>query len=67
MPGKFSLYQDLDGRGELNFFATVFGTTIKENYELIKDYYLHIEPFKKRLARSAFGGMETKIWLCHVH
>ncbi len=63
MPGKFSLYQDLTVEENLNFFATVFGTTIKENYELIKDIYSHIEPFKKRKAGDLSGGMKQKLAL----
>ena len=50
MPGRFSLYQDLSVEENLNFYATVFGTTVDENYDLISDIYSHIEPFKKRLA-----------------
>ena len=50
MPGRFSLYQDLSVEENLNFYATVFGTTVKENYDLISDIYSHIEPFKKSLA-----------------
>src|SRR6185312_12434839 len=46
MPGKFSLYQDLTIEENLNFFATVFGTTVEENYHLIKEIYVQIEPFK---------------------
>ena len=56
MPGKFSLYQDLSVEENLNFFATVFGTTIAENYDLIKDIYIQIEPFKKRRAGKLSGG-----------
>ncbi len=63
MPGKFSLYQDLTVEENLNFFATVFGTTIEENYELIKDIYSHIEPFKKRKAGDLSGGMKQKLAL----
>jgi ABC-type multidrug transport system ATPase subunit len=63
MPGRFSLYQDLSVEENLNFYATVFGTTVKENYELIKDIYSHIEPFKKRLAGKLSGGMKQKLAL----
>jgi ABC-2 type transport system ATP-binding protein len=64
MPGKFSLYQDLTIEENLNFFATVFGTTIKENYDLIKDIYQQIEPFKDRRAGELSGGMKQKLGLC---
>jgi ABC-type multidrug transport system ATPase subunit len=64
MPGKFSLYPDLTVEENLDFFATVFGTTVKENYELIKDIYIQIEPFKKRRAGKLSGGMKQKLALC---
>ena len=63
MPGKFSLYQDLTVEENLNFFATIFGTTIAENYELVKDIYRQIEPFKKRRAGQLSGGMKQKLAL----
>ncbi len=63
MPGRFSLYQDLSVEENLSFFATVFGTTIEENYDLIKDIYIQIEPFKKRLAGKLSGGMKQKLAL----
>ena len=63
MPGRFSLYQDLTVEENLQFFATVFGTTIKENYDLIKDIYSHIEPFKTRKAGKLSGGMKQKLAL----
>lgn len=64
MPGRFSLYQDLTVQENLNFFATVFGTTIKENYDQIKDIYEQIEPFKDRRAGKLSGGMKQKLALC---
>jgi ABC-2 type transport system ATP-binding protein len=64
MPGKFSLYQDLTVEENLNFFATIFGTTIEENYDLIKDIYIQIEPFKTRRAGALSGGMKQKLALC---
>ena len=64
MPGRFSLYQDLTIEENLQFFATVFGTTISENYHLIKDIYQQIEPFKDRRAGKLSGGMKQKLALC---
>lgn len=64
MPGKFSLYQDLSIEENLNFFATVFNTTLAKNYHLIEEIYVQIEPFKKRLAGKLSGGMKQKLALC---
>ena len=64
MPGKFSLYQDLTVAENLNFFATIFKTTVEENYDLIKDIYVQIEPFKTRKAGKLSGGMKQKLALC---
>jgi ABC-type multidrug transport system ATPase subunit len=63
MPGRFSLYLDMTVRENLEFFATIFGTTIEENYYLIKDIYQQIEPFKDRLAGNLSGGMKQKLAL----
>ena len=63
MPGKFSLYQDLTVEENLEFFATVFNTTIAENYHLIADIYRQIEPFKDRRAGKLSGGMKQKLAL----
>lgn len=64
MPGRFSLYQDLSVEENLKFFARVFGTTIEANYELIKDIYVFLEPFRKRRAGKLSGGMKQKLALC---
>lgn len=63
MPGRFSLYQDLTVEENLAFFATVFNTTIEENYHLVEDIYRQIEPFKKRKAGKLSGGMKQKLAL----
>lgn len=64
MPGKFSLYQDLSVEENLNFFASIFGTTVEANYHLVKDIYVQLEPFKKRRAGKLSGGMKQKLALC---
>lgn len=64
MPGRFSLYQDLTVQENIDFFATLFGTTLQENYDLIKDIYIQIEPFKTRRAGKLSGGMKQKLALC---
>jgi ABC-type multidrug transport system ATPase subunit len=64
MPGRFSLYQDLSVEENLEFFAAIFNTSIKENYELVRDIYVQLEPFKKRRAGKLSGGMKQKLALC---
>ena len=64
MPGKFSLYQDLSVKENLNFFATVFNTTVAQNYDLVKEIYVQLEPFKNRRAGKLSGGMKQKLALC---
>jgi len=64
MPGRFSLYQDLSVEENLNFFASIFKTSIKENYHLIEDIYKQIEPFRTRPAGKLSGGMKQKLALC---
>jgi ABC-type multidrug transport system ATPase subunit len=63
MPGRFSLYQDLSVEENMNFFATIFNTTTKANYDLVKDIYSQIEPFKHRRAGKLSGGMKQKLAL----
>jgi ABC-2 type transport system ATP-binding protein len=63
MPGRFSLYPDLTVEENLRFFASVFGTTVEAEYELIKDIYGQIEPFKGRRAGALSGGMKQKLAL----
>ncbi len=64
MPGHFALYQDLSVEENLNFYATVFGTTVEENYDTIKEIYSQIEMFKTRRAGALSGGMKQKLALC---
>jgi ABC-type multidrug transport system ATPase subunit len=64
MPGRFSLYQDLTVEENIRFFATIFNTTLEENYHLIKDIYVQLEPFKNRRAGKLSGGMKQKLALC---
>jgi ABC-type multidrug transport system ATPase subunit len=64
MPGKFSLYQELTVGENIDFFASIFGVTLEENYDLIKPIYVQIEPFKDRRAGALSGGMKQKLALC---
>lgn len=64
MPGRFSLYEDLSVEENLDFFATIFGTTVKDNYNTIKDIYQQLEPFRQRKAGKLSGGMKQKLALC---
>jgi len=64
MPGKFSLYQDLTVAENLKFFATIFNTSIEENYNLIQEIYDQIKPFNNRPAGKLSGGMKQKLALC---
>ncbi len=64
MPGKFSLYQDLTIEENLKFFATLFNTTVEENYDSIKAIYSQLERFKNRRAGALSGGMKQKLALC---
>lgn len=64
MPGKFSLYQDLTVQENLSFFANIFGSSIEENYHLIKGIYELLKPFANRKAGALSGGMKQKLALC---
>ncbi len=63
MPGQFALYQDLSVRENMNFFASVFGTTLEENYDLVAPIYRRLEKFEDRLAGALSGGMKQKLAL----
>ena len=64
MPGTFSLYPDLSVAENIQFFASVFGTTLDKGYDLIAPVYQQIEPFKDRRAAALSGGMKQKLALC---
>lgn len=64
MPGRFSLYQDLSVEENLKFFANLFACSLEENYHLVKDIYIQLEPFKSRRAGKLSGGMKQKLALC---
>lgn len=64
MPGRFSLYQDLSVEENLEFFASVFNTSINRNYDMVKGIYCQLEPFRKRRAGKLSGGMKQKLALC---
>ena len=64
MPGRFSLYPDLTVEENLDFYATLFGTSVRENYHLVEDIYRQLEPFKTRRAGHLSGGMKQKLALC---
>ncbi len=63
MPGRMSLYMDLTVEENLKFYAGIFNTSVEENYDLIKDIYKQLEPFKKRRAGALSGGMKQKLAL----
>ncbi len=64
MPGRFSLYPDLTVKENITFFATLFNTTLEENYSLVRDIYVQIQPFESRKAGKLSGGMKQKLALC---
>lgn len=63
MPGQFSLYYDLTVEENLSFYSSIFKTSIQENYDLVREIYSQIEPFRKRLAGKLSGGMKQKLAL----
>ena len=63
MPGRFSLYQDLSVEENLTFFATLFGTTVTEGYDLVAPIYSQLERFRHRRAGQLSGGMKQKLAL----
>lgn len=63
MPGRFSLYSDLTVGENLDFFAALFGVTVRESYDLVAPIYKQIEPFRTRRAGKLSGGMKQKLAL----
>ena len=63
MPERFSLYQDLTVMENLNFFASLFGVNVKENYDLIAPIFGQLEKFPNRMAGALSGGMKQKLAL----
>lgn len=64
MPGRFSLYPDLSVEENLEFYASLFGGRVEDNYEMIKPIYSQLEPFRSRRAAKLSGGMKQKLALC---
>lgn len=64
MPGRFSLYPDLSVEENLQFFASVFDTTVQASYAQIAPIYEQLQPFKDRRAAALSGGMKQKLALC---
>ena len=64
MPGRFSLYQDRSVEENLEFFASVFNTSLSRNYDMVKGIYSQLEPFRTRRAGKLSGGMKQKLALC---
>ncbi|MDE7096164.1 MAG: ABC transporter ATP-binding protein [Muribaculaceae bacterium] len=63
MPEKFSLYQDLSVSENLKFFASLFGVSVKENYDIIAPVFAQLERFPNRRAGALSGGMKQKLAL----
>ena len=63
MPEKFSLYQDMTVAENMSFFASLFGVSVKENYDLIAPIFSQLEKFPDRMAGALSGGMKQKLAL----
>ena len=63
MPEQFSLYPDLTVKENLEFFASLFGVSVKENYNLIAPVFGQLERFLDRKAGALSGGMKQKLAL----
>ncbi|MDE5823033.1 MAG: ABC transporter ATP-binding protein [Paramuribaculum sp.] len=63
MPERFSLYPDLSISENLNFFANLFGVSIKDNYEIIAPVFSQLAKFPDRPTGKLSGGMKQKLAL----
>ena len=63
MPERFSLYPDLSISENLNFFASLFGVSTKDNYDLIAPIFSQLSRFPNRPAGKLSGGMKQKLAL----
>lgn len=63
MPEKFSLYQDLTVQENLRFFASLFGVSVNDNFDLIAPIFGQLEKFPNRKAGALSGGMKQKLAL----
>ncbi len=63
MPERFSLYPDLTVKENLEFFASLFGVRVKDNYDLIAPVMAQLEKFPNRRASALSGGMKQKLAL----
>jgi len=63
VPGHSALYNDLSVRENLRFYATIFGSSVQEHYDLIRDIYEPLKPFEDRPAGKLSGGMRQKLAL----
>lgn len=63
MPERFSLYPDLSVSENLRFFASLFGVSIKENFDIIAPVFAQLGRFPNRKAGALSGGMKQKLAL----
>lgn len=63
MPERFSLYQDMTVQENLEFYATLFGVNVRNNFDLIAPIFKQLERFPNRMAGALSGGMKQKLAL----
>lgn len=64
MPERFSLYPDLTVEENINFFASIYGSSVTGNHDIISPVYGQLSKFPKRKAGALSGGMKQKLALC---